>query len=197
MNEFDELDPLTEENEEYQMLIDVTEEFPKQNVGSAMQKSGKATIIVVRKHLLKEGLKIAELDARIPEKGEMNLLFILKAGIPAKLDYSLDEVDKVLKVTNTAVTKAASEPIRSKFEELRKLNRNLRFAVVVLSERLSFEHPINIGDTGKVFTLVARKKRSYKLYLKETVMEMQKDGGLRKPKENGWDDLKEYLIRGK
>ena len=137
MTDYRNLPFLTEQDEEYQMLIEVTEEFQKQYVGSAMQKSGKATMNVVRNHLLKGGLNIAKLEARIPEKGNMNLLFMLKAVTPTT-DYSLNDVDTVLKVTNTGVTKTASEPIRIKFGELRKRNKNLRFAVVVLSERLSF-----------------------------------------------------------
>jgi hypothetical protein len=121
----------------------------------------------------------------------MNLLFLLKTGINRKeQEYSINDVDRVLKITNNAVGKATSEKIRRKFEEFAQFNHNLRFCTVVLSERLSYPYPIALD---KVFTLIIRKKPARKLYLRETVIETQKNGELRKPIEKGWDELQRYL----
>jgi len=180
---------LTLEDEEFQMLRDVTKEYSKQKSGSSTQKSGKATQIVIRNHLLERGFKVAELDAKIPEKGKMNLLFLLKTSTPTKPEYSLkDDVYAVLKITNNAVGKTVSERIGNKFDELGQLNQKLRFATVVLSERISYDYPINIGE---VFTLIARKKSAHKLYLEETIMKMLRDKELSKTGE--WEKLIDYL----
>ena len=197
MTNFDELRPLTNQDKEVQMLLEVTEEVKKQEKGSINQKSGKASQKVVRKHLTDMGANLAQnLEAKIQEvETKMNLLFLLNAGIDQnKPEYSIHDVNTVLKITNNAVGKTTSEKIRSTFEKFARHNQNLRFAVVVLSERLSYNYPIKFDN---VFTLIARRKRAHKLYLKETVIRMQKDEELRKPIENGWDDLKGFLTEGK
>ena len=124
-------------------------------------------------------------------KTRMDLLFLLKMGTSRnELEYSINDIGIVLKVTNNAVGKTTSENIRRKFEEFARFNPNLRFAVVVLSERLSYLYPITFD---KVFTLVARKKKAHQLYLKETIIRMQKNGDLRKPTEKGWEELQRFL----
>jgi len=185
----DDMPILAREDEEFQMLLDVTKEFPRQS-GSIPQKSGKATMKVIRDHLVENHhFRIAKLDAKIPEKGKMNLLFFLKTYTPTKLQYSLkDDVDTVLKITNNAVGKATSKKIGDKFDELEQLNQKLRFATVVLSESISYNYPIDIRE---VFTLVARKKRAHKLYLRETVMKMLEEGELWRTRE--WEKLIDYL----
>jgi len=48
---------LTKKDEEYQMLMEVTEEYLHQKrEKSAQKKSGAAPIVVVREHLLREDL---------------------------------------------------------------------------------------------------------------------------------------------
>src|SRR3990170_3252597 len=102
MNDFDKLDPLTKESEEYQMLREVAKKWPEQVGGSKEQKIGKATMIVIREHLSLKRLNLAELDAKIPKKGNMNNLFLLDKGVPNKPD-SLDNVNMVINITNNAV----------------------------------------------------------------------------------------------
>ena len=193
MTDFDDLRPLKTEDEEFHMLLGVTEEFQRQSKGSLNQKSGKATQKVIHKYLVGKMVNLPlNPEARIQEvKTRMDLLFLLKTGITRKeLEYSINDIDMVLKITNNAVDKATSERIRRKFEEFAQFNHNLRFCTVVLSERLSYPYPIALD---KVFTLVIRKKKAHELYLKETIIEMQKSGELRKPTEKGWDELQRYL----
>lgn len=193
MTDFDDLRPLETGDEEYGMLLEVTEEFQKQEKGSPNQKSGKATQKVIHKHLIEKMVNLpVNPEVKIREvKTRMDLLFLLKMGTSRnELEYSINDIGIVLKVTNNAVGKTTSENIRRKFEEFARFNPNLRFAVVVLSERLSYLYPITFD---KVFTLVARKKKAHQLYLKETIIRMQKNGDLRKPTEKGWEELQRFL----
>jgi hypothetical protein len=182
---------LSKEHEEFEMLREWTEEFPKQ-AGSPSQKSGKATQIVIHNHLLmRKRLNVAkDLDARIPEKGQMNLLFLLKTGInSAKPEYSLDEVNTVINVTNNAVGDKLTE-IENKFKRFREKQRNLRFAIVVLIERSNYQHKI---EGRNVFTLLIHKERVHPLYLKETIVEMQENGKLWKTGK--WQELIDHFER--
>lgn len=147
MSEFDKADfPfLTKKDEEYRMLRDFAGEFSKQEGGSARYKSGKATISVIRRYLVEHHLlNIAELDAKIPEKGRMNLLFLLKKTIPRKPVHDINDMDAVLKISNNAVGSSRkntpSEPIKVKFERLKLKNRNLRTCVVVLVENPDYKN---------------------------------------------------------
>ncbi len=193
MAEFDELDPLAKEDEEYKMFIEYTEEFKKQEKGSIKHKSGKATQIAIHNLLYRNGIRLPQNpEAKIQEvETRMNLLYLLKIGVDKnRIDYSIRDVDAVLKTTATAVGKTTSERIRDTFNKFEQSNPKLRFLAVVLSERLSYPYPITLDI---VFTLVAREKKADKLYLKETVVSMQEKGDLRKPKEDGFEDLLKYL----
>lgn len=197
MTKFEELEPLVDEDTEYKMLIEVTKEYPNQT-GSPSQKSGKATQTVVRKYLKNHDLNVSKNNVSIEHSKKMHLL-ILKKGIPTnEEDYSRNQVHIVLDIRNNAVYDK-NVIIGNKFNEIEHQTKVSRFAVIVLSERVSplYRHVITKEKIGKenceVFTLVARKKPAYKLYLKETVVKMQKNGELCKPKEDGLEDLVTYL----
>ena len=56
---------LTASDEEYAMLIEVSEEFEKQKIDkTAREKSGSATEIVIRNHLLRRNLNISMIPRR-------------------------------------------------------------------------------------------------------------------------------------
>ena len=197
MSEYDKLDApfLTKRDEEYRMLIDVTQEYPNQT-GSPSQKSGKATQTVVRKHLKSHNLNVSKNNVSVEHSKKMHLL-ILKKGIPSnEEDYSRNQVHVVLDIRNNAVYDK-NVIIGNKFNEIENQTKVSRFAVIVLSERLSspYKHVITKEDIGKenceVFTLVARKRRAHKLYLKETVVEMRQKKEMKKTGK--WEKLIAYL----
>jgi hypothetical protein len=117
MTKFEELEPLVDEDEEYKMLIEVTKEYPNQT-GSTQQKSGKATQTVIHNHLSKDVRLPQNLEVKIQEvETRMNLLYLLKIGVDQnRKDYSVDDLDAVLKISNNAVDgKKASERIKNTF----------------------------------------------------------------------------------
>jgi hypothetical protein len=102
-------------------------------------------------------------------------------------------LDAVLKISNNAVVgKKTSDDIKTTFDKFTQKNKNLRLAVIVLSERLSYPDKI-VYPRARVFTLVIRKKRTKELYLKKTIAQLKKDGELRKPEEKGLKDLLIFL----
>ena len=194
MAEFDELDPIAKEDNEFKMFTEYTEEFKKQERGSKQQKSGKATQIAIHNYLFRNGIRLPQKpEVKIQEvETRMSLLYLLKTKVDQnRTYYSIrDDVVAVLKTTTNAVGKTTSKNIRRTFNKFKKFNPKLCFLAVVLSERLSYTYPITLP---KVFTLVAREKKADKLYLKKTFVSMQKNGDLRKPKEDGLEDLVKYL----
>ena len=125
----------------------------------------------------------------------MNLLYLLKTDVDQnRKDYSVDELDAVLKISNNAVVgKKKSKDIKTTFDKFKQKNKNLkRFATIILSERLSYPDKISYPEP-EVFTLVIRKKRARELYLKKTIEQLKKDGELRKPKGKGLKDLLIFL----
>ena len=56
---------LTDSDEEYAMLIEVTEEFQKQKIDkTAREKSGNATEIILRNHLIRRNLNVSTASKR-------------------------------------------------------------------------------------------------------------------------------------
>jgi hypothetical protein len=138
---------LKEEDEEYKMLIDLVEEYRKQEKGSTTQKSGNATLNVIHEHLIGKGIKLPKNPkVKIREvKTRMNLLYLLKAEVDRnQSDYSVHDLDAVLKISNNAVGSSEentpSEPVRNTFEKFRQRNGNLRFYVVVLVESPNYKN---------------------------------------------------------
>ncbi|MGA2386359.1 MAG: hypothetical protein ABSG33_07490 [Candidatus Bathyarchaeia archaeon] len=192
MTKFEELKSLSDEDTEYKMLIEVTKEYPNQT-GSPMLKSGKATQIAIHNCLPKDIRLPQNVRVKIKDvKTGMNLLYLIKTDVDQnRKEYSVKELDAVLKISNSAVVgKKKSEDIKTTFDKFKQKNKNLRFATIILSERLSYPDKI-IYPEAEVYALVFRKKRAKELYLKKTIEQLKKDGELRKPEEKG---LKELLI---
>lgn len=94
---------LTTQDEEYQMLIDVADLFTKQEAITNEKKSGDATEITVRNHLLAHGLRMAlnpELTVRgydYTTKAKRIDGLLLKDRVDQnKRIYETDEVKAVL-----------------------------------------------------------------------------------------------------
>lgn len=201
MSEFDRLAKplLTEQDEEYQMLIEVAEEYLEQKKEKTPQnKSGKATEIVIREHLLRRHFNVTlNPNVKILGSNIKNDLLLLKPTISQnQKEYSPNEVDMVIEIKNNAVGNQ-SRIIKEKFDELKALSPSLRFGVVILSERKGYTHEITdakLGDKKYLsFTLVSR--RVYPefggLYSKKAVVDMLEKKEMKKTGE--WEKFISYL----
>jgi len=207
---------LTREDEEFQMLLDVADEFSKQKSGyTTRKKSGNATEIVIRNNLLKRRFNVTlKPDVKIQGSNTKNDMLLLKPNEPNELEqYAPVKVDMVLEIKNNATpaqrnkkSVQPSEVIRDKFDKLERDTGVNRFAVVVLSEKLLSETPYKYAITEKkirkenckVFTLVARREYprypKYSrggLYTKEVILKMLENHELWKTEE--WEKLIAYL----
>jgi hypothetical protein len=131
MYQFDDLKKalLTKKDEEYQMLLEVAEEFIHQErEKTAQKKSGAPTEVVIREHLLRRGFNVTfNPNIKLVGSNKKNKLFLLKSTInPDQKEYSPNEVNLVIEIKNDAVANQ-SEILRKKFDELRKLSSELRF----------------------------------------------------------------------
>ena len=169
---------LTASDEEYIMLIEVSEEFEKQKIDkTAREKSGNPTEIVIRNHLLKKNLNLSIIpNVTIQGSKIKNDLLLLKSGVdPNQKTYPSDNVKMVIEVKNNAVAGKTLENgkredpnkvLRLKFNELEATTNVKNFAVIVLSETLlppktpykwRFKEEVIGKQNCKVFTLVARQ----------------------------------------
>jgi hypothetical protein len=188
---------LRREDEEFQMLLEVAEEYSKQKSGDTPQnKSGNATEIVIRNHLLRKGFNVTlNPNVKIQGSNIRNDSFLLKPNInPNKLVYGPNEVDTVIEIKNNAVANQ-SRIIKENFDELGRIG-NFRFAVIVLSERKGYTHEIIEeklqNKKYRVFTLVSRKKYPIGgLYRKEAIIEMLENNEMTKTRK--WEELLAYL----
>jgi len=195
---FESMSELTREDEEFQMLLEVAEEYSKQKSGNTPQnKSGKATEIVIRNYLLKRKFNLTlNPNVKIQGSNIRNDMLLLKSNVNSnKLMYAPNEVDTVLEIKNNAVGDQ-STGIKRNFDALRKISENLRFVVVVLSERKGYTYEITeekLGDKKyRVFTLVSRKKYPKGgLYRKDAIMEMLEKKEMKRTGK--WDELITYL----
>jgi hypothetical protein len=202
---------LTAKDEEYQMLIEVAEEYTRQrSYKTAERKSGDASEIVVRNHLLQSGLNISKPKVKINGSSMEIDLLSLKNKVNPNRDtpYEPSEVDTVIEVKNNAVggkrrsdgtQEDPNERIRNDFNRLERLTKTNRFAVVVLSETLlPPRKPYKwrfceekIGKTNcRVFTLVARKRWD-KMYQVGVVKSLLGNQEMKKTGE--WEDFVAYL----
>jgi hypothetical protein len=97
---------LTANDEEYTMLIEVTEEFEKQKLDKTIrEKSGSPTEIVIRNHLLRKNLNLSTIpDVTIEGSKIKNGLLLLKIGVdPNQKTYPSNQVKMVIEVKNNAV----------------------------------------------------------------------------------------------
>jgi len=190
---------LTKKDEEYQMLMEVTEEYLHQErEKSAQKKSGAAPVVVVREHLLRRGFNLT-FNPNIKLAGseiENDLLLLHSTANPDQEEYAPNEVNMVIAVRNNAVANQ-SNMIKENFDELKLLYPELRFAVVVLSEKTGYQHEITdqkLGDKGYLsFTLVSRRiyPKDGGLYCPKAIMDLLKNKDMKKTGD--WERFITYI----
>ena len=169
---------LTASDEEYTMLIEVSEEFQKQKIDkTAREKSGNPTEIVIRNHLMRRNLNLSMIpNVTIQGSKIKNDLLLLKSGVdPNQKTFPSDNVKMVIEIKNNAVggktlengkREDPNKVLRVKFNELEATTNVRNFAVIVLSETLlpprtpykwRFKEEVIGKENCKVFTLVARQ----------------------------------------
>ena len=201
MYQFDDLKKalLTKKDEEYQMLLEVAEEFIHQErEKTAQKKSGAPTEVVIREHLLRRGFNMTfNPNIKLVGSNKKNDLFLLKSTInPDQKEYSPNEVNLVIEIKNNAVANQ-SEILRKNFDELRKLSSELRFAAVILSEKKGYTHEVTnekLGNEGYLsFTLVSRRiyPKVGGLYSPGAIMDLLKNKEMKKTGD--WERLIAYL----
>jgi hypothetical protein len=196
---------LTANDEEYTMLIEVSEEFQKQKIDkTTREKSGNATEIVIRNHLLRRNLNLS-MNPNVTIQGSKikNDLLLLKNGVnPNQKTFPSDNVKMVIEIKNNAVGGKTMENgkredpnkvLRAKFNELEGTTNVRNFAVIVLSETLlpprtpykwRFKEEVIGKENCKVFTLVARQLYPPGgLYIKSSIVIMLQKEQMKKTGE--------------
>ena len=196
---------LTANDEEYTMLIEVSEEFQKQKIDkTTREKSGNATEIGIRNHLLRRKLNVSR-NPNVTIQGSKikNDMLLLKNGVnPNQKTFPSDNVKMVIEIKNNAVGGKTMENgkredpnkvLRVKFNELEGTTNVRNFAVIVLSETLlpprtpykwRFKEEVIGKENCKVFTLVARQLYPRGgLYIKSSIVEMLQKGQMKKTGE--------------
>jgi hypothetical protein len=204
---------LTASDEEYTMLIEVSEEFEKQKIDkTAREKSGNATEIVIRNHLLRRNLNLS-MNPNVTIQGSKikNDLLLLKNGVdPNQKTFTSNNVKMVIEIKNNAVggkilkngkREDPNKVLRVKFNELEGITNVRNFAVIVLSETLlpprtpfkwRFKEEVIGKENCKVFTLVARQLYPPGgLYIKSSIVEMLQNEHMKKTGE--FQQLISYL----
>jgi hypothetical protein len=196
---------LTANDEEYTMLIEVSEEFQKQEIDkTTREKSGCAVEIVIRNHLLSRNLNLSMFpNVTIQGSKIKNDLLLLKSGVdPNQKTFESDNVKMVIEIKNNAVggktlengrREDPNKVLRAKFNELEATTNVRNFAVIVLSETLlpprtpfkwRFKEEVIGKENCKVFTLVARQLYPRGgLYIKSSIMEMLQNDQMKKTGE--------------
>jgi hypothetical protein len=204
---------LTANDEEYAILVEVSEEFQKQKIGkTAREKSGNATEIVIRNHLLRRNLNLSlNPDVTIQGSKIKNDLLLLKKSInPNQKTFPPHNVKMAIEVKNNAVGGKTMESgkredpnkvLRAKFNELEGTTNVRNFAVIVLSETLlpptppykwRFKEEVIGKENCKVFTLVARQLYPPGgLYIKSSIVEMLQNEQMKRTGE--FQRLIDYL----
>jgi len=204
---------LTASDEEYTMLIEVSEEFEKQKIdNTTREKSGNPTEIVIRNHLLRRNLNLS-MNPNVTIQGSKikNDLLLLKNGVnPNQKIFTSDNVKMVIEIKNNAVggktmkngkREDPNKVLRVKFNELEATTNVRNFAVIVLSETLlppttpykwRFKEKAIGKENCKVFTLVARQLYPPGgLYIKSSIVEMLQNEQMKKTGE--FQQLINYL----
>jgi hypothetical protein len=196
---------LTESDEEYAMLIEVIEEFQKQQIDkTAREKSGNATAIVIRNHLTRRNLNLSMVPSVTIQGSKIkNDLLLLKNSVdPNQKTYPSDNVKMVIEIKNNAVggktlengkREDQNKVLRAKFNELEATTIVKNFAVIVLSETLlppktpykwRFKEEVIGKANCKVFTLVARQVYPPGgLYIKSNIVEMLQKEQMKKTED--------------
>ena len=196
---------LAANDEEYSMLIEVSEEFQKQKIDkTAREKSGSATEIVMRNHLLRKNLNLSILPEVTIEGSKIkNDLLLLKNVVdPNQKTFPANNVKMVIEIKNNAVggktlengkREDPNKVLRLKFNEIEAITNVRNFGVIVLSETLlppgtpykwRFREELIGKENCKVFTLVARQVYpSGGLYIKPNIEEMLQKNQMKKTGE--------------
>ncbi|MGE5532727.1 MAG: hypothetical protein ACM3UN_00095 [Bacillota bacterium] len=179
---------LTKKDEEFQMLLEVAEEsLHQEREKSAFKKNGAPPIVVIRENLLRRGFNLT-FNPDIKLKGsdiKNDLLLLHSTANPDQKEYAPNEVNMVIAVKNNGVANQ-STLIKKNFDELRQLSPDLRFAVVVLSEKTGYQHEITdekLGDKSYLsFTLVSRRiyPKDGGLYCPKAIMDLLRNKDLKK-----------------
>jgi hypothetical protein len=129
---------LTKKDEEFQMLMEVAEEYLHQErEKTAQKKSGAATEVVIREHLLRRGFNLT-FNPKIKLEGSKikNDLFLLKSTInPDQKEYSPSDVNLVIAIKNNAVTNQ-SEILKENFDALKKLSKDFQDSDLMIASNL-------------------------------------------------------------
>jgi hypothetical protein len=196
---------LTASDEEYTMLIEVSEEFEKQKIDKTThEKSGNTTEIIIRNHLLRRNLNLS-MNPNVTIQGSKikNDLLLLKNGVnPNQKIFTSNNVKMVIEVKNNGVggktmkngkREDPNKVLRAKFNELEATTNVRNFAVIVLSETLlpprtpykwRFKEEVIGKENCKVFTLVARQLYPPGgLYIKSSIVEMLQNEQMKKTGE--------------
>jgi hypothetical protein len=200
-------------DEEYTMLIEVSEEFEKQRMDkTAREKFGNPPQIVIRNHLLRRNLNLSLIpNVTIQGSKIKNDLLLLKDSVdPTQEIFQSDNVKMVIEIKNNAVggktlengkREDPNKVLRFKFNELEGTTNIKNFAVIVLSETLlpprtpykwRFKEEVIGKANCKVFTLVARQVYPPGgLYIKSNIIEMLRNEQMKKTDE--FQQLINYL----
>ena len=196
---------LTGNDEEYTILIEVSEEFWKQNNDRTLrEKFGSPAEIVIRNHLLRRTLNLS-MNPEVVLQGSKikNALLLLKNGVdPNQEIFTSDNVRMILEIKNNSVGGKTIENgkredpnrvLRFRFNELEAKTKVRNFGVIVLSETLlppktpykyRFKENAIGKENCKVFTLVARELYPRGgLYIKSNLTEMLQKGQMKKTEE--------------
>ena len=106
MNNYFDKPFLKDSDEEYTMLIETSEEFEKQKIDkTAREKSGKATEIVIRNHLLRRNINLSMItDGTIQGSKIKNDLLLLKNSVdPNQKNFPSNNVKMVIEIKNNGV----------------------------------------------------------------------------------------------
>ncbi len=189
---------LTKKDEEYQMLIEVAEDYINQKTDKTLQKSGTAVEVVIREHLVCRGFNVSlNPSPKLEGSEHKSSLFVLSPiANPSQKEYAPSEIKMVVEIISSADADSLTE-IKAKFAELKKLAPYVYFAVVILSEKIGYTHEITdekLGDkTIRSFTLVSRKAHPKVggLYNTTAVNDMLKKKELKKTGD--WDSFIAYI----
>jgi len=204
---------LTAADEEYAMLIETSQEFERQKIDkTARERSGNATEIVIRNHLLRRNLNLSMVPSVTLQGSKIeNDLLLLKGGVdPNQKTFASDNVKMIIEIKNNGAAGQTLENgrredpnkvLRVKFNELEAMTNVKNFAVVVLSETLlpprtlykwRFKEEAIGKENCKVFTLVARQLYPPGgLYIKSNIVEMLQNEQMKKTGE--FQQLINYL----
>ena len=183
---------LTKKDEEYEMLIEVAEDYIKQKTDKDLEKSGTAAEVVIRERLISRGFNVTLNPNQKIEGSEIKCsMFMLEPIInPSQKEYAPNEIKMVIQVLNNTDADSLNR-VKTQFDELKKNGKNLQFAAVILSEKIGYTHEITTeklcDKAYRAFTLVSRKThpKTGGLYSINAVNDMLKKRELKKTGD--WD----------